>query len=252
MRTPQYISILVTGASEGIGRAVTTAYARHGAQVVALDKKKRRLETLYDEIITAGLPEPILVAQDLYDLDATASAQIAAGINHDCDRLDGLLHNAAELPGLSGLHRCTEQEWDRIMAVNLRAPFLLTQALLPLLGRADEASVVFTSADVGRRGRAYWGPYAVAYGGVEVLAQVLADELEVNSRIRVNSLDPGPVHTSLRTRTYPGELPAALAGPESVVPAYLYLMGEDSIGIHGQALAVTAAPQQTEDTSTDI
>lgn len=233
--------VLVTGAADGIGRAVAKSYAAHGAQVLALDKKQRRLETLYDEITAADLPEPILVVQDLHDLDAKTSMQIAAGVQHDCGRLDGLLHNAAEFNGLAGVHRCTAPEWDRLMAVNLRAPFLLTQALLPILGQANQASVLFTSADVGRRGRAYWGAYAAAYGGIEILMQVLADELEVNTHIRVNSIDPGPVHTNLRTRAYPGEEISACARPESVVPAYLYMMGDDSIGVHGQALSVAAS-----------
>ena len=231
--------ILVTGASEGIGRAVALGFAQHGATIVALDKKQRRLETLYDEIIANGGPEPILLVQDLAELETDRCRQIAAGIQHDCGRLDGLVHNAAELPGLSGLHRWAETDWDRVFAVNLRAPYLLTQALLPLLMISRQGSILFTSATVGRRGHAYWGAYAAAYGGIEVLVQVLADELETNTKIRVNSIDPGPVRTALRVRAYPGEDANEIPDPSSVVPAYLYMMGEASENVRGQAISLT-------------
>jgi len=231
--------ILVTGASDGIGRAVALAFAEHSAQVIALDKKQRRLETLHDEIVAAGAPHaPILVVQDLAKLDSSHSQQIAAGIQHDCGRLDGLLHNAAELPGLTGLHRYSEQDWDRVMAVNLKAPYLLTQALLPLLMSSGHPSVLFSSADVGRRGRAYWGAYAAAYGGIEVLAQVWSAETETNTNIRFNTIDPGPVRTALRVRAYAGEDPSETAPPDSIVGAYLYLMGDDSLSVRGQAICL--------------
>ncbi len=231
-------TILVTGASEGIGRAVALGFAQHGAVVIALDKKRRRLETLYDEITAGGAPEPILVVQDLVELDTNKSRQIAAGVQHDCGRLDGVLHNAAELPGLSGLHLWNEADWDRVFAVNLRAPYLLTQALLPLLTVANHSSLLFSSAAVGRQGRAYWGAYAAAYGGIETLVQVLADELETNTRIRVNSIDPGPVRTALRVRAFPGEDASEVPGPKSVVPAYLFMMGDASVDVRGQAISL--------------
>lgn len=229
--------ILITGAADGIGRPAAFACARAGATVLALDRKRRKLETLYDEILEAGLPEPILIPHDLEQSDPEPYENIAAGIAHDTGRLDGIAHIAGILPGFSALHSLSLDEWSSVLQVNLYAPYLLTRACLPLLRAADAASVVFTSAAVGRRGRAYWGAYSVAYGGIERLSEIWADELETNTSIRFNTLDTGPVGTDMRSRTFPGELPTEVPPPEHVVPAYLYLLGRESAPISGRALS---------------
>ncbi len=228
--------VLVTGASDGIGREVSLGLARYGATVIALDKKRRRLEMLYDDIVASGHPEPALAVQDLEKLEWEQAQTVAAGIAHDFGQLDGLLHNAGELRGLAPLHACDLAQWDLVMQVNLRAPYLLTRATLPLLRAAEHASLLFTSADVGRRGRAYWGAYSVAYAGIEGLARIWAEELENNTGIRVNTLDPGPVRTRMRNLAYPGENPEKIPAAGAVVPAYLYLMGDDSLDVRGQVL----------------
>lgn len=230
--------ILITGAADGIGRAVARSFASYGASLVLLDKKQYGLETLYDEITGAGDPEPVLTVQDLMQLDHGRAAQISAGIAHDLGGLDGLLHNAGELTGLTPMHSLDEESWQRTLQVNLHAPWILTQSLLPLLRRSESASILFTSARPGRQGEAYWGAYAVAYGGVEVLARTWADELEKNTAIRVNTIDPGPVHTAMRRRSFPGEVKGAARAPEEITAAYLYLMGDDSMDVRGRALAI--------------
>lgn len=227
--------ILVTGAADGIGRSVALACAKAGARVLALDRKKRKLETLYDEITGAGLSEPILVPHNLEQSDPATYENIAGGIAHDTGRLDGIAHVAGVLPGFTALHRLNLDEWSTIMQVNLYAPYLLTRACLPLLHESGSASVVFTSAATGRRGKAYWGAYAVAYGGLERLSEIFADELEANTSIRFNTLDPGPVATDMRSRTFPGESLSAVAQPEEVAPAYLFLLGPDSETLSGRA-----------------
>jgi NAD(P)-dependent dehydrogenase (short-subunit alcohol dehydrogenase family) len=123
-----------------------------------------------------------------------------------------------------------------VLRINLTAPFLLTQACLPLLRVSNDASVVFTSDRVGRRGMAYWGAFCAAKFGVEGLMQTLAEETRHSCNIRVNSLDPGIVRTALRARLYPGEDPSGLPGPESVTGNYLYLLGPDAGGVTGQCL----------------
>jgi len=90
--------------------------------------------------------------------------------------------------------------------------------------------------DAGRQGRAYRGAYGVSCFGLEGLMQILADECATETRIRVNSLDPGAVRTGMRARAYPGENPRTLPAPEDIMPAYLYLLGPDSRGVNGQAL----------------
>lgn len=229
--------ILVTGAGDGIGRAVALAAARYKAEVVLLGRTVAKLEQVYDEI---ERHHPDARAAILpFDLASATPAQYeeaAALIEKEFGRLDGLLHNAAELGVLAPLELYDLQTWYRVMQVNLHAPFLLTRACLPLLKRAPDASIVFTSADVGRRGRAYWGAYGVSAFAIEGLMQILAEELAASTTIRVNSFDPGPVRTALRARAYPGEDPLALRAPEDLVGAYLYLLGPDSHGRSGETL----------------
>jgi NAD(P)-dependent dehydrogenase (short-subunit alcohol dehydrogenase family) len=120
--------------------------------------------------------------------------------------------------------------WRRVMHVNVDAAFLLTKSLLPALRQSDDASVVFTSSSVGRVGRAYWGAYAASKFAVEGLAQVLADELAHEGRIRVATLNPGATRTHMRATAYPGEDPRTLAAPEARMDLYLYLFGPAARG----------------------
>lgn len=235
-------TILVTGAGAGIGRAIAHALALEGATVVLLDKQAATIESLYDEIEADGGTEPALYPMDLLGATQQDYLDLAQRLEENFGALHGLIHNAAYLGFLSRIDDHDPELWFRTLQVNLNAPFLLTQACLPLLRSADDASVVFTSDAVGRRGRAYWGAYAVSKAGVENLAQVLADELRDSSKIRVNTVDPGPVRTALRTRTYPGEDPQEVKPPESVAPLFLWLMSPESVGITGRAMSFEDMP----------
>ena len=97
------------------------------------------------------------------------------------------------------------------------------------------SSVVFTSSTIARRGRAYWGAYAVSKFGVEGLMQVLAHEASETTRIRVNSVNPGPVRTAMRLQAFPAEDRSLLPEPSAVVAPFLYLLGPASQGVNGQA-----------------
>jgi NAD(P)-dependent dehydrogenase (short-subunit alcohol dehydrogenase family) len=228
--------ILITGAGSGIGRAVARACAAHGAQVVLLGPIQRQLEAVYDAIEAAGHPQPALFVWDLEQAAEDSYPGLAASLAQTFGRLDGLLHNAAVLPFLSRFDDYDAQAWNQVLKVNLTAPFLLTQACLPLLRQSPDASVLFTSDRVGRHGKAYWGAYGVSKFALEGMMQTLADELRGSSPIRVNSVDPGPVRTDLRIKVYPGIDPAGWALPTQVVPVYLYLLGPDSKGVTGRAL----------------
>ena len=228
--------ILVTGAGDGIGRAVSLAFAAHSATVILLGRTLRKLESVYDQIVDSGAPVPAIYPMDLEGAVPDDHRELAERIETEFARLDGLLHNAGLLGSLTPLELYDPTEWLRVMQVNLNAPFLLTRACLPLLKRASDASVLFTSSGVGRRGRAYWGAYSASKFAVEGLMQILADELEENSHVRVNSINPGRVRTAMRAAAYPAENPAELRAPEEIVLPYLYLMGPDSRGVHGEAL----------------
>jgi NAD(P)-dependent dehydrogenase (short-subunit alcohol dehydrogenase family) len=227
--------ILVTGAGDGIGRAAARAFGAHGATVILLGRTIAKLEQVYDSIQQSGGPQPAIYPMNLLGATVKDYEDLALTLEQQFGRLDGLLHNAAMLGTLTPFGLYDPEMWQQVMQVNMHAPFLLTRACLDLLKRAVDASLIFTSSSQGRRGRAYWGAYAVSQFAVEGMMQVLADELD-NTSVRVNSLNPGAVRTTMRANAYPGEDPAGLAAPEDIMRGYLYLMGPDSKGIHGQAL----------------
>lgn len=226
--------ILVTGAGDGIGRAVARSLGAYGATVILLGRSIRKLERVYDELEQVGAPHPAIYPMNLEGATPKDYADLAQVVEQEFGRLDGLLHNAALLQGLTPIANYDIEMWYRILQVNLHAPFLLTQALLGVLNRSADASVLFTADAVSAPGQAYWGAYAVAKGGAQTLMHMLASELETNTAIRVNSIDPGRVRTTMTLRVYPGLDPQQWATPEQIVPAYLYLLGADSKGVTGQ------------------
>lgn len=234
--------ILVTGAGDGIGRAAARAFAAHGATVILLGKTEGKLEQVYDEILEAGHPEPMIVTLDLQYLQADAAENLANQIRDTFGRLDGLLHNAALLGSLTTVQDYSPERWQQVMQVNLHAAFLLSRELLPLMKQSPDASIVFTTSSVGRQGRAFWGAYAVSKFGVEGLAQTLADELEGVSMVRVNAINPGGTRTRMRAAAYPGENPDTRPTADELMPLWLYLMGPDSIGISGASFDAQPKP----------
>lgn len=228
--------ILVTGAGGGIGKAAALAYGQHGATVILLGKTVPKLEATYDEMVAAGYPEPAIYPMDLLGANPDHHQEMANTIIENFGRLDGLLHNASLLGNLSPIANQDIKNWYNIQQVNLNAPFLMTQACLPALLKSDSASIVFTSSGVGRVGRAYWGAYSVSKFGTEALMQILADELEANTNIRSNCINPGATRTGMRAKAYPGEDPMTLKTPEEIMSLYIYLMSDDSNKINGLSL----------------
>lgn len=227
--------ILITGSSEGIGRAAALSFAKHGASVILHGRNVGRLETLYDEIIAAGGKQPAIMSADLQTANYEDFMVWQNSIGTEFGRLDGLLHNAGQLGRINPISSCLTSDWDKVMQVNVNAQFMLTKAMLPLLEESAAGSILFTSSSVGRKGRANWSAYSVSKFATEGMMQVLADDLENISNIRVNSINPGATNTAMRRMAYPGEVATSNPEPESILGTYLYLMGDDSKGISGQA-----------------
>ncbi|MGB5178376.1 MAG: YciK family oxidoreductase [Gammaproteobacteria bacterium] len=236
----QHRVILVTGAANGIGKAVVKDMAAHGATTVLLDRDVKGLEQTYDEIVAAGHPQPAIYPMDLQGAAAQDYTRLAATLEQEFKQLDGLVHNAAQLGALVPFANFEHELWFNTLQVNLNAPYLMTMACLGLLNASKDASIVFTSDAVGRHGKAYWGAYAVSKAGLEAFMQVLADELEMNTPIRVNSIDPGPVRTTLRRTAYPAEMSDTLNAPGDITRPFLYLAGPESRGITGQQFTLKA------------
>jgi NAD(P)-dependent dehydrogenase (short-subunit alcohol dehydrogenase family) len=227
--------VLVTGAGAGIGRGVALAAARHGATCVLLGRQVPALESLYDEIVSSGGPEPAIYPLDLQGASAHDYEELATRVIEALGHIDGVVLNAAQLGTLSPLEHTDTEEFLRVLHINVASSFLLLQALVPHLKQRQEASVVFTSSGLGRKARAYWGAYAVSKFGTEGLMQVLADEC-ADTGLRVNSLNPGAVRTRMRAIAFPAEDPDKLLTPGAVAPAFVYLLGADSKHLNGQAL----------------
>lgn len=226
--------ILVTGAGTGIGAAVAKSCARYGATVILLDKVIRNLEQVYDAIESASAVQPAIYPMNLEGASEKDYLDLATTIEKEFGRLDGLLHNAAMLGALIPIAHFESELWYKILQVNLNGPFLMTRSCLNLLQQSNDASVLFSSDSAGKQGKAYWGAYGISKAASENLMQVLADEMEANTSVRVNSFDPGPVATAFRSLAYPGENPECLAKPDDVVRPHLYLMGPDSKGVTGK------------------
>jgi len=225
--------IMVTGAGDGIGAEAARTYAKYGATVILVGRTQKKLEAVYDAIVADGGPEPSIAVIDFAKAQGDDYQTIAEAIDQEFGRLDGLLHNAGVLGYLAPIEHYEVQKWLEVMHVNLTAPYILTQTLLPLLRKSDDPSIVFTSSGVGRKGRALWGAYAVSKFGTEGLMQTLADELD---NMRVNCINPGKTRTAMRRAAYPAEDPSTLKSAADIMPTYLYLLGPDSKGVTGESL----------------
>ncbi len=225
--------VLVTGAGDGIGRTVALAYAEHGADVVLLGRTEAKLEAVFDLIEANTETRPVVVPADLEHASEDAATILHHALQREYGRLDGILHNAGLLGPRTPIASYPVADWLEVMHVNVNAAFIVTRAMLPLLEESDDASIIFTSSGVGRRGRADWGAYAVSKFALEGLTDVLADETS-GRRIRVNSLNPGGTRTAMRAAAFPDEDPETLPSPADHMGLYLYLMGPDSSGVTGQ------------------
>lgn len=228
--------ILVTGAGDGIGRACALAFAGLGATVILLGRTQEKLEAVYDAIKRAGGREPAMVPLNLAATTAREYAELADMLDAEFHRLDGIVHCAAILGDITPLEIYSAETWAQVMQVNLTAPVFLTQAMAPLLKAAPAASVVFATSSVGRKGRAFWGAYAVSKAGIESVTQIFADEMEHIGTLRFNAVNPGATRTVMRARAYPAENPGDVTPAEEIVPVFTWLMSDDSRGVNGRSI----------------
>jgi len=228
--------ILITGASDGIGRALAVHAASLGAQIILHGRSVTKLEKVYDEIEALdGAPRPSIAVMDLTSADANSYQTLASSLTDEFGRLDGLVHNASILGERYSIEQYDAVLWQQVMHVNVTAAFALTQVCLPMLQAAEDSSVIFTSSGVGREGKAFWGAYAVSKFATEGLSQVLANEHR-QKKMRVNCINPGATRTKMRLEAYPAEDRDLLKRPEDILATYIYLLGPDSVGVTGESL----------------
>lgn len=228
-------TIVITGAGQGIGKAIALSCAELGAKVILLARIASKLEAVSKQIIEQGYLSPIIIPFDLETAKDKDYIQLATLLSEQVNQLDGLVNNASIAADLKPFTELSIEEFQQIMDINVSATFALTKYLLPLLQKAPDASIIFTSSAVGRKGRALWSAYASSKFATEGLMQCIAEELKETS-IRSNSVNPGATRTAMRAHVYPQETVTDNPLPEQIMPVYLYLLGPDSIGINGQAL----------------
>jgi NAD(P)-dependent dehydrogenase (short-subunit alcohol dehydrogenase family) len=233
--------IAVTGPTAGLGHALALECARRGAEVILIGRNVKKLEAVHAEIAALKTydghptPEACIAPLDLERAVAGDYDAIAHAVMQRWGRLDGLVLNAALLGILAPLEDYDVPTWVKVMHVNVTANFALTQVLLPALRASADASVLFLSSSVGRRGRAYWGAYSVSKFAIEGMMQTLADELE-KTTVRVNSINPGRARTHMRRQAFPSENLESLPLPESLTAPMVALLGPQARGVTGQAL----------------
>ena len=227
--------ILITGSSDGIGKALALRAAKLGAQVILHGRSVAKLEKIYDEIEAIdGAPRPSIAVMDLESANAESYTTLAQSIDSEFGRLDGLVLNASILGERYSIEQYDAVLWQKVMHVNVTSVFALTQVFLPLLQQSDDPSIIFTSSGVGRTGKAFWGAYAVSKFATEGLSQVLADEHR-HGKLRSNCINPGATRTNMRLAAYPAEDRDVLKRPEEILAPYVYLLGPDSKGVTGES-----------------
>src|SRR5215471_1698519 len=200
---------LITGGGRGIGKAVALAYARQGAALALcartgaeLDQTCQEIRSLNAECVTwtcdVSLEEPV----------------------------KGLVANVTRK--FVSITELDVKKWDYTIAVNLRGPFLVTRAVLPIMLKKKSGSIINVSSMIGRSAYANFIAYATSKWGLEGFTQTLAVEVKSNN-IRVNSVDPGYVATKLTG--YAG------SKPESITDVFVYLASDEAGGITGKVLS---------------
>ncbi|OUS32712.1 YciK family oxidoreductase [Thalassotalea sp. 42_200_T64] len=232
-------TILVTGAGAGIGNAAAMHYAKFGATVILLGKTVAKLEQVYDDIVSAGYPEPAIIPLDMKGATAQNYKDMVSTITDQFNHIDGALLNASMLGELTPFTQISAQIWNDVMQVNLNAQMQLAQALIPAMIQAPAASLIFTTSGVGNKGRAFWGAYSVSKFATEGMMQIIADEYD-GSGLRVNAINPGGTKTGMRASAFPAEDKSLIAEPDDIMPLYLYLMSDDSKAVNGQRLDAQA------------
>jgi NAD(P)-dependent dehydrogenase (short-subunit alcohol dehydrogenase family) len=224
-------NILVTGASKGIGREIALGLSKFGANVILHGRSEDELDEIYDEIISKYKTDPMIIKCDLNLLDEDKSKEIVEVISKNISCLDGIINNAAILGKMSSIADFDLDTWQKVLNTNLTSSFLLVKYLTPLMEESERPRIIFTSSGVAAKGKAFWGAYAISKAAVKSLSEILQEELEPLSKIKVFNFDPGATRTSMRAYAYPAEDPSSLKGTSSLLNYYLWFFSRESENI---------------------
>lgn len=217
---------VITGGSKGIGKGIAEAYLKEGAEVIICGRGEDSLKEAHKELSSYG--DISFITADITKKDDVK--RLASEIDSKWDRIDILVNNASILGIKAKIVDYPEDLWEEVIHINLNAQFFVSKALIPLIVKSDNGSIINVSSTVGRAGRKEWGAYSASKFGVEALTQILAQELEPDN-VRVNSVNPGGTRTEMRAGAYPDEDPNTLPTPLDISPIFVYLASDESIGV---------------------
>ena len=221
-------NILITGASSGIGKSLAINLSKFGANVIMLSKNEKALDSVYDEIKEKYNTEPMIIKCDLTDLNEIKSQEITDIIAENYSRLDAIIHNAAILEKMSNIENYDLVTWEKVLKVNLTSAFILSKYLISLMKSALVPRIIFTTSSVGRNAKAFWGAYSVSKAGINALSEILSDELETISNMKVFNFDPKATQTSMRSLAFPAEDRDSQKKPDFLIEYYLWMLSEKS------------------------
>ena len=222
-------TILITGATDGIGKVLAEEFSKLGSNIILLGKNSSKLDEVYDQLDHSFESQKHLILEaDLSILNNESAHEILRAISHEFNILDGIIHNAAILGTMTPLEDYELSKWDEVLNINLRAPFLLTKTLKPIFENSPMPRIIFTSSGVANMGRAFWGAYSVSKFGLKGLAEIFANEFETTTSIKVFNFDPGATQTKMRASARPAENPNSLNTPHALMICYLWFFSEES------------------------
>jgi NAD(P)-dependent dehydrogenase (short-subunit alcohol dehydrogenase family) len=237
---------LVTGASRGLGRALSLVFARHGARLVInarsssaddLFATERQIRDLSGQVLS--VIADVSLRSDIERLAGEALARFG--------RVDVLVNNASAL-GPTPMPYLTDypiDDFELVVRTNLTGPFMLTRSLLGQMLARNSGSIINLSSDAGVIGYPTWGAYGISKAALDQLTRTWAAELE-DTAVRINSVDPGDMNTAMKRASEPQTDPSEWPAPETRTPVFVYLASDQSIGVSGQRFSAAefSAPRQ--------
>jgi len=221
-------NILITGASSGIGKSLAINLSKLGANILMLSRNETALDSIYDEIKEKYKTDPCILKCDLENLDDNKSREILNIISDSYQNLDAVIHNASLLEKMSDIQSYESKTWEKILKVNLTSSFMLSKYLMPIMQSSPNPRIIFTTSSVGNKGKAFWGAYSVSKAGINALSEILADELESVSNIKIFNFNPKATQTPMRALAYPAEDPALVKKADDLMDYYLWMLSEES------------------------